>query len=68
MRKIIFISMVALFAIVNTVNAQFLRFGFKAGVTSSNMKFDKTTLDNITTTSGLNSFVVDWVYYGEFCL
>ena len=58
MRKKIFI-VIALITLVTTVNAQFLRFGFKGGVTSSNVKFDKTTLDNITTTSGVKNFAVE---------
>jgi len=44
---------------VSLSNAQFLRFGVKGGVSSTNVKFDKTTLNDITTTQGVKDFIVD---------
>ena len=58
MRKLSVLIMIALFTIASNANAQFLKFGFKAGVTSSNIKFDKTTLDQVTTSSGAKDFLI----------
>ncbi len=52
MKKNIVAIVLALFTIVGTANAQFLRFGVKGGLTSSNVKFDKTTF-----TAGANDFI-----------
>lgn len=51
-RKKIIVIAIALLTVVSTANAQFLKFGIKGGLTSSNVKFDKTTF-----TSGANTFV-----------
>lgn len=59
MRKKIFVFTIALFTIVGTANAQFLRFGVKGGVSSSNVKFDKTTLTAVSTTSGAKNFLIE---------
>jgi hypothetical protein len=52
MKKIIIVIAVALFTVVSTTNAQFLKFGIKGGLTSSSVKFDQTTF-----TSGGNDFI-----------
>lgn len=52
MKKKVIVSVIALLTVVGTANAQFLRFGIKGGLTSSNVKFDKTTF-----TSGTNTFI-----------
>lgn len=52
MRKRFIVIVIALFTVVGTANAQFLKFGIKGGLTSSNVKFDKTTF-----TSGANTFI-----------
>ncbi|MHC1704626.1 MAG: hypothetical protein AB9846_12020 [Tenuifilaceae bacterium] len=57
MRKTIIVILVAVLAVVSTANAQFLRFGVKGGVSSSNVKFDDIT--NITTTNNLKEFAVE---------
>ncbi len=59
MRKKLIVIVLALFTVVGTANAQFLRFGFKGGVTSSNVKFNNKTLDQISTTSGAKDFLVE---------
>lgn len=56
MKKLIVLLIV--FLSVNVTNAQFLRFGVKGGVSSTNVKFDKTTLDQVTTTDGVKDFVL----------
>jgi len=58
MKKTVVI-LIALITVVTSANAQFLRFGIKGGVTSSNIKFDKATLNDITTNDGLKDFVVE---------
>jgi hypothetical protein len=57
MRKKISVIVIALFTVVSTANAQFLRFGIKGGVTSSNVKFDDIT--NIQTSDNLKEFAVE---------
>jgi len=52
MRKNIVVMVIALFAITSTANAQILRFGIKGGLTSSNVKFDKTNI-------GTNQFIAE---------
>jgi hypothetical protein len=52
MKKCIIVTVIALLTVVGTANAQFLKFGLKGGLTSSNVKFDKTTF-----TSGGNDFI-----------
>ena len=59
MRKKLFAMLVVILALAGTTNAQFLRFGFKGGVTSSNVKFDKTTLEQVSTESGVKDFIVE---------
>lgn len=59
MKKQLLILILSLFAIANITNAQFLRFGVKGGVSSTNVKMDKTTLTGITTTSGAKDFLVE---------
>ncbi|BDX39203.1 hypothetical protein CYCD_25580 [Tenuifilaceae bacterium CYCD] len=56
--KKIMILLLALVAF-NAANAQFLRFGIKGGVSSTNVKFDRTTLDQISTNDGVKDFVVE---------
>jgi len=56
--KKIMILLLALVAF-NAANAQFLRFGIKGGVSSTNVKFDRTTLDQISTNDGVKNFVVE---------
>ena len=53
--------MILLLALVafNAANAQFLRFGIKGGVSSTNVKFDRATLDQISTNDGVKDFVVE---------
>lgn len=58
MRKISALLLIALFVTIGTANAQFLKFGVKAGLTSSNVKFDKTTLDQVSTSSGAKDFLI----------
>lgn len=57
MKKLIIILLAVM--AFNLANAQFLRFGFKGGVSSTNVKFDKTTLENISTTEGAKDFAVE---------
>lgn len=57
MKKIL-IVLLAVFT-VNISQAQFLRFGFKGGVTSSKVKFDKTTLSGLTTVDGVKDFAIE---------
>lgn len=52
MKKRIIVIALALLSVAGTANAQFLKFGFKAGLTSSNVKFDKTNI-------GVNQFVAE---------
>ncbi len=52
MKKTTLLITIALFFAVSAANAQFLKFGLKGGITSSNVKFDKTTF-----TSGGNDFI-----------
>lgn len=52
MKKNIIVIVLAIFTVVGTANAQFLKFGIKGGLTSSNVKFDKTTF-----TSGASTFI-----------
>lgn len=54
MRKNLIVLVVAILTIVGSVNAQFLSFGIKGGLTSSNVKFDKTTF-----TSNANQFIAE---------
>lgn len=54
MKRIILVISALLF-IVFTSNAQFIRFGAKGGVSSSSVKFDKTTL----TIDGAEQFIVE---------
>jgi hypothetical protein len=54
MKKSIVVVVVALFSITSIANAQFLSFGLKGGLTSSNVKFDKTTF-----TSNANQFIAE---------
>lgn len=58
MRKLSVLILIALFTAVSTANAQFLKLGLKAGVTSSNVKFNKTTLDQVSTSSGAKDFLI----------
>lgn len=55
MRKVSVVILIALFTIVNTANAQFLKFGLKAGITSSNVKFDSKT---VSTSDGVKDFLI----------
>jgi len=57
MRKL-FILVLALFSFT-IANAQFLRFGVKGGVSSTNVKIDETSLQGLTTTDGLKQFAVE---------
>jgi len=57
MRKRIIVIAIAFLTVVSTANAQLLRFGFKGGVTSSNVKFDD--IKNITTTDNLQEFAIE---------
>jgi hypothetical protein len=60
MRKTILVILVAVFTMVSTANAQFLRFGVKGGVSSSNVKFSNIDdLKTLTTTDGLKDFAVE---------
>ncbi|QKG79969.1 porin family protein [Tenuifilum thalassicum] len=52
MKKLLFILVLVGFSL--TSSAQFLRFGVKGGVSSTNVKFDKTTIDN-----GVNSYLIE---------
>ena len=56
MKKNIFIVLIALIACTSPSHAQFLKFGIKGGVTSSNVKFDD--LKNLKTTDNLKEFAV----------
>ncbi|RPH27714.1 MAG: PorT family protein [Bacteroidales bacterium] len=58
MKKNIIVIAIALLAVASSANAQFLKFGIKGGLTSSNVKFDKTTFDQVSTTSGAKDFIV----------
>jgi hypothetical protein len=49
------VLLIAFVAIVTTVDAQLLRFGIKGGLTSSNVKFDKTTF----TDAGASQFIAE---------
>jgi hypothetical protein len=55
-----------------TANAQFLRFGVKGGVSSSNFSIDDTTLDNIQTVDGAKNFILEQgesklgIHFGAF--
>ncbi len=57
MKKLIIILLAVM--AFNLANAQLLRFGFKGGVSSTNVKFDKTTLESISTTEGAKDFAVE---------
>lgn len=57
MRKLILLLIAA--SAVNFSNAQFLRFGVKGGVSSTNVKFDKTTMNQVSTNDGLKNFLVE---------
>lgn len=57
MRKLLLLLIAAL--AVNFSNAQFLRFGVKGGVSSTNVKFDKTTINQVNTNEGIKNFVVE---------
>lgn len=60
MRKLILLLFVAFFTMANIANAQFLRFGVKGGVSSSNVKFSNIDdLKTLTTTDGLKDFAVE---------
>jgi len=69
MRKNIVVIVIALFTIVSTANAQFLRFGVKAGLTSSNVKFDKTTFasgaSNFIAEQGNSKFGMQFGFFGR---
>lgn len=52
------ILLIVVVAMIGTANAQFLKFGFKVGLTSSNVKFDNTTLSQVSTTSGAKDFLI----------
>ncbi|MGE0076540.1 MAG: porin family protein [Bacteroidales bacterium] len=54
MRKLLILLSAVLF--FNATNAQFIRFGFKAGVSSSNVKFDD--IKNIESTDGLKEYAI----------
>ena len=53
------IILAALMTLSVASNAQFIRFGVKGGVSSSNVKFDKQTLEGITTEDGPKDFLVE---------
>ena len=53
------IILAALMTLSVASNAQFIRFGVKGGVSSSNVKFDQTTLKNVTTEDGPKDFLVE---------
>lgn len=53
------IILAALMTLSVASNAQFIRFGVKGGVSSSNVKFDQTTLKNVTTADGAKDFLVE---------
>ncbi len=55
MRKLSVLIIIALFIVANSANAQFLKFGFKAGITSSNVKFDNKT---VSTSDGAKDFLI----------
>lgn len=57
--KRIVISFVVLIAVSTAANAQFFRYGLKGGVSSSSVKFDKTTWDDVQTTSGVKDLLVE---------
>lgn len=57
MKKLLILLLAVL--AIDVANAQFIRFGFKGGVSSTNVKFDKTTLNSITTTDGVKNYVVE---------
>lgn len=60
MKKIVSFIFIALFAFAGVANAQFLKFGVKGGVSSSNVKFsDMNDLKNLTTTDGLTDFALE---------
>lgn len=52
------ILLIVVVAMIGTANAQFLKFGLKVGLTSSNVKFDNTTLSQVSTTSGAKDFLI----------
>lgn len=53
------IILAALMTLSVASNAQFISFGVKGGVSSSNVKFDQTTLKNVTTADGAKDFLVE---------
>lgn len=53
------IILAALMTLSVASNAQFIRFGVKGGVSSSNVKFDTQTLEGITTEDGPKDFLVE---------
>ncbi|MBN1988671.1 MAG: PorT family protein [Bacteroidales bacterium] len=53
------IILAALMTLSVVSNAQFIRFGVKGGVSSSNVKFDKTTLEGVSTADGAKNFLVE---------
>lgn len=48
-----------LLALTSTVNAQFFRYGLKGGVSSSSVKFDNTTWEQVQTSSGAMNLLVE---------
>ena len=44
---------------VGAANAQFLKYGIKGGVNSSNISIDKTTITNVPTIAGARNFVIE---------
>jgi hypothetical protein len=59
MKKKLLVLSVAILTLVGVSNAQLLKFGVKGGVSSTKVKFDETTLSNVTTTSGAKDFLVE---------